>query len=316
MKVYRVTHPSELKERPAPASVALGNFDGVHRGHQAVIAKAMQQAALLGLRSAVMTFNPHPKEVLGLVQAPAYLTPLPDKLEMLAGMGLDAAYVVQFTPALSKLTPAEFIEQYIVGLNIKQVVTGFDFRFGHKGAGDIHTLARWSREKADFAFEVVSKIEQENHKISSSRIRSLLKAGEVSKVRDLLSRPYRITGLVVHGDKRGRTIGFPTANIAPAYPYVIPRYGVYAVYVVRGKHRYPGVVNVGKKPTFLQGDHPVSIEVHLLDFNGDLYGETLAIEFIDFLRSERKFESIEALRTQIESDIRRAHSILLGSTNV
>ncbi|MDQ0337308.1 riboflavin kinase/FMN adenylyltransferase [Caldalkalibacillus uzonensis] len=316
MRVYQITHPSDLKEKPAPASVALGNFDGVHLGHQAVIRQAVRRADEQGICSAVMTFYPHPKEVLGLVKMPAYLTPLPDKLDVLAGLGLDAAYVVQFTPALSMLSPAQFIEQYIVGLNIKQVVTGFDFHFGHKGAGDIHTLERWSGEQADFAVDVVPKVKQDEQKISSSLIRSLLNEGDVAQVRALLGRSYHIAGKVVHGDKRGRTIGFPTANLEPLYPYVIPRYGVYAVYATCGQERYPGVANVGRKPTFQQAEAQISIEVYLFGFNGDLYGETLTVEFIDFLRPERKFESASALQTQIKCDVQKAQSILMDSTNI
>jgi riboflavin kinase/FMN adenylyltransferase len=230
-------------------------------------------------------------------------------------MGIDLAYVVHFTPDLSRLSPEKFIEHFILRLNIKQVVTGFDFRFGQQGKGNVETLTQWSNQYGDFLFHCVHKIKLDEEKISSTRVRSLLEKGEVTQVIQLLGRPYRITGKVVTGERRGRTIGFPTANLSLEHPYVVPKLGVYAVQAILNGRQIPGVVNIGRKPTFHPAGQTVSIEAHLFDFCGDIYGELLSLDFIHFLREERKFPSTESLQEQINRDVLRAKQIIMDSTN-
>lgn len=309
MKVYHLAYPVQINEMEA-SGVAIGNFDGVHKGHQKVIREAIQMAGQHGLASGVMTFHPHPKEVLGELSQSLYLTPLPDKLALFEELGVDLALVVQFTLPFSQLSPEQFIEHYIVGLNIKQVVTGFDFCFGQKGRGNVETLAQWSKERGDFTYHCVPIISINEEKVGSSQVRLLLSLGDVSGASQLLGRPYRIKGKVVEGEQRGRTIGFPTANLSLLHPYVLPRQGVYAVYVHHKGSRFPGVINIGTKPTFHKSKSSVTLEVHLLDFHGDLYGETLSVDFIRFLREERSFPSIEELIRQIEQDVHLAKKIL------
>jgi len=314
MKVYHLSYPIQPQSMPA-SSIAIGNFDGIHKGHQMVIGEAKRLADRLGLASGVMTFHPHPKEVLGQVTTSSYLTPLPDKLSILEKMDLDLAFIVQFTPELSKLSPEQFIEHFIACLNVKQVVTGFDFRFGQQGKGNVETLLRWSKEKGDFLFHYISKIELKDEKISSTRVRRLLGQGDVYQVMQLLGRPYRITGQVVTGERRGRTIGFPTANLSLCHPYVIPKRGVYAIYAQVGGRQIPGVVNIGKKPTFPPSGQEISIEAHLFNFAGDLYGKMISLDFIRYLRDEQRFSSIDSLIKQINLDIAEAKQVLKGSTN-
>ena len=309
MKVYHLSYPVQLNNLE-PSCVAIGNFDGVHKGHQRVIQEAIRVARQNHLASGVMTFHPHPKEVLGVIRESEYLTPLPDKLALFEGIGVDLALVVQFTLPFSQLSPEQFIQQFIVNLNIKHVVTGFDFCFGQKGRGNVDTLAKWSGERGDFTYHRVAQISLGEEKISSSRVRSLLSQGDVSGVCQLLGRPYRIKGKVVEGEQRGRTIGFPTANLSLLQPYALPRQGVYAVYVHHQGRLFPGVINIGTKPTFHQTEKMVTLEVHLLDFNGNLYGETLSVDFIRFLRQERAFASVKELCHQIEQDVHLAKKIL------
>lgn len=314
MKVYHFSYPIHLQSLPN-SSIAIGNFDGIHKGHQMVIQEAMQVASRSKLASGVMTFHPHPKEVLGDSSSFSYITPLPDKLAILENMGLDLAYIVQFTPELSQLSPEQFIEHFIARLNVKHVVTGFDFRFGRQGKGNVDTLYKWSRESGDFLFNYISKVELNDEKISSTRVRRLLDEGDVTQVRQLLGRPYRITGRVVAGEERGRTIGFPTANLSLVNHYVIPKLGVYAISADVEGQKIPGVVNIGKKPTFHPTGQEISIEAHLFNFSGDLYGTMISLDFIHFLREERKFSSIDALIDQINQDIAVAKQVLKGSTN-
>lgn len=303
MEIIHIQHPHQLyKLRPA-SSVAFGNFDGLHLGHQEVIQQAVEFAKKEGLQAGVMTFYPHPKEVLGKVQNSTYLTPLPDKLKQIEELGVDFTMVVEFTPTFANLTPQEFIEQYIVGLHIKQVITGFDFCFGHRGQGTTTHLQQWSDEHQDFHVHVLSSIDEENQKVSSSRMRKLLREGEVEEVFPLLNHYYQIQGPVIHGEKRGRTIGFPTANVAPKESYVLPKQGVYAVWIKWKEQAYPGVLNLGMKPTFHTNLPSPTLEVHLFDFDQDLYGEEIIIQFVSMIREERRFDSIELLKYQIEQDI-------------
>lgn len=314
MDVIHIEHPytcnNHTTEQQA-LSVAFGNFDGIHLGHQEVISRAVQLAEQFSLTPGVMTFHPHPKEVLGSKEKVTYLTPLQDKLKLLERMGIQKTFIVNFTKEFAQLQPEEFIQQYIVNLNLKQVITGFDFCFGNRGSGTTETLANWATKTKDFQVHVISSIDDQYGKISSSRIRKLLQQGELKQVQQLLRRNYSISGQVVDGEKRGRKIGFPTANIRLKDPYVIPKVGVYAVEVTRGKERLSGVLNIGLKPTFHSNlSREPTIEVHIFDFNSTIYEEELTIHFIAYLREEQRFTSLEQLKAQINKDIHLAKKIL------
>lgn len=308
MEVISIKHPHQfLKEEFFPMALALGYFDGVHLGHQKVILSAKEIADQNHLKSAVMTFDPHPSVVLGRsVQHVEYITPLPDKIKLLSELGIDYLFVVHFTAELASLLPQEFVDQYIIGLNVKHVVAGFDFTYGRMGKGSMETLTFHSR--GEFTHTTISKLATDyNEKISSTLIRKVISQGKMDILPDLLGRYYTTEGIVVHGDKRGRTIGFPTANVKLNEKYLYPPLGVFAVRVCVGGKWYEGVCNVGFKPTFNQekSDKPI-VEVHIFDFNEEIYGENIVVEWHRYLRSEQKFSGIEALVSQIELDKQNA----------
>lgn len=281
--------------------MALGYFDGVHRGHQKVILEAKKHAKEKGLQSAVMTFDPHPSVVLrknvGRVQ---YITPLAAKIKIIEDLGVDYLFIVNFTADFANLLPQEFIDQFVIDLNVKHVVAGFDFSYGRMGKGTMETLPFHSREK--FTFTVVEKFTCGDEKVSSTRIRQYIKEGKTAELPELLGRYYLTTGFVIHGDKRGRTIGFPTANVETNEDYILPPLGVYAVKIKIGEHWYQGVCNVGYKPTFNKEALRVSVEVHVFDFTKYIYDEFVIIEWHQYLRKEQKFSGIEELVSQIERD--------------
>ncbi|MEH7335582.1 bifunctional riboflavin kinase/FAD synthetase [Neobacillus drentensis] len=302
MEVKKLSFPFNLKKHDyPPLAMALGYFDGVHRGHQQVILEAKKQAEDKGFQSAVMTFDPHPSVVLGKgEQHVQYITPLSEKIKIIEGLGIDYLFIVHFTAEFANLLPQEFIDQFVIGLNVKHVVAGFDFSYGRMGKGTMETLPFHSRE--EFSYTIVPKFSEGNEKVSSTRIRKMLKEGNMEDLPNLLGRFYTTSGIVIHGDKRGRTIGFPTANIGVNEEYIIPPLGVYAVRM-KVKHLwFNGVCNVGYKPTFNKESLRVSVEVHLFDFNQEIYGEEVVIEWHPYLRKEQKFSGIEELVTQIERD--------------
>jgi riboflavin kinase/FMN adenylyltransferase len=302
MDTIYLHHPIEantLKKRPIV--LALGYFDGVHIGHKKVIETACRQAAKLGVEAAVMTFHPHPKEVLRKEAHPMpYLTPLPLKEKKIAELGVDTLYVVNFTKEFASLTPQQFVDDYIISLDAVHVVAGFDFTYGSLGKGTMETLVFHSRNKFDQT--TVSKVEQGDIKISSTKIRELIEEGSVEKIPAYLGEPYYVLGEVVDGDKRGRTIGFPTANVAAIDRMKIPKTGVYAVrFQVKGDW-YNGVCNIGYKPTFNQERKEPTIEVNIFEFNQDIYGEQAVVVFERRIRAEKKFNEINELISQIKKD--------------
>ncbi|WP_416150906.1 bifunctional riboflavin kinase/FAD synthetase [Salipaludibacillus sp. HK11] len=310
MEIIRLKHPHPPLKLPSTA-VALGFFDGVHRGHQKVIEVAKEEAMKRNHQSAVMTFFPHPKEVLRKEEANniEYLSPLPEKIQLIESLGVDYLFIVSFDRHFADLSPQQFVDQYLIDLNVKHVVAGFDYSYGRLGKGTMETLPFHSRD--EIMQTTVGKVSQDNEKISSTEIRSALALGNMDKVNQFLGRNFIVEGQVEHGEKRGRTIGFPTANIKPVERTVVPAVGVYFVYLnVNGK-KLPGVCNVGYKPTFHDDvpDRP-TIEVHVLDFHGDLYDENVFVSFVSRIRGERKFDSIEALKQQINEDIKRACEFL------
>ncbi|WP_036769273.1 bifunctional riboflavin kinase/FAD synthetase [Pontibacillus halophilus] len=304
METITLQYPHNLQRENLPETVlAVGYFDGVHKGHQKVIQTAIEQARLEGKESAVMTFDPHPSIVLKRKEQHVQLiTPLNEKVRLLKELGVDRVYVVTFNEDLAALLPQEFVDHFFIGLHVTHVVAGFDFSYGRMGKGNMETLPFHSREQLQQT--TVQKVMSDEEKISSSLIRYHLKEGDISYVKDLLGRPYTNRGVVVKGDQRGRTIGFPTANIDVHKDYLIPKVGVYAVRIHIGDKIYNGMANVGYKPTFYEDEKKLSVEVYIFDFQGDLYGEELSVEWHAFIRNETKFNGVEQLVQQLKADER------------
>lgn len=303
MKTIEMIHPIENCYQHEPCALAIGFFDGIHLGHKKVIDTMINIAEDKNLKKAVMTFDPHPSVVLNPEkQRTDYLTPMHEKKRILASMGIDYLFIVPFTSSLAKMEEHDFIQDYFTKNNVKEVVAGFDFTYGKFGKGNMLKL---EADKDGFNVTTVEKHALHDEKISTTLIRTDLKNGNIKSANAQLGRPYKITGLVVQGEKRGRTIGFPTANVEPNENFVLPRLGVYAVTLKidqTGKV-YKGVCNVGVKPTFHDPDkQQVSIEVNIFDFNQSIYGERVEIEWHDFLRAEQKFDGIDSLIAQINHD--------------
>lgn len=289
--------------------IAIGDFDGVHLGHQDVILTAKAQAEKYSCSMAIMTFDPHPREVLGQMKYSRYLAPLQKRLELFRQLAVDTVYIVRFDPKLAAVSPQDFVRHMLARLNIHTIVVGFDFTFGYKGQGTVETLREMCGSKLDVL--VVKPFNLHGEKVSSTLIREHLHLGRLEQVKRLTGRDYFITGTVIHGDERGREIGFPTANVHLNEPYVLPRQGVYSVDVTVGQRqmKYRGVMNLGVRPTFYEEeDMEPTLEVHLLDFTENLYGKLIKIEFLQYLRPEEKFDSVEELIMQIRKDIDHARS--------
>jgi riboflavin kinase / FMN adenylyltransferase len=306
LEVIKLEFPLNIdKTQIPPLSMALGYFDGVHLGHQKVILEAKKQANQKGLRSAVMTFDPHPSVVLGKNEKHVqYITPLAEKINLIEELGIDYLFIVNFTAEFANLLPQEFIDQYVIELNVKHIVAGFDFSYGRMGKGTMEILPFHSREK--FTFTIVDKFTSGEEKVSSTRIRQYIKNGRTAELPELLGRFYTTAGIVVHGDKRGRTIGFPTANVDIIDEFILPPLGVYAVKIKIGEDWYEGVCNVGYKPTFNKDALKVSVEAHIFNFKKDIYGSEVTIEWHQYLRKEQKFSGIDELVTQIQRDKQNA----------
>jgi riboflavin kinase/FMN adenylyltransferase len=295
-----------LPDRGTQSSVmALGNFDGIHIGHQQLIGRAVELAGQLGVPASVLTFYPHPRQVLGNSQAHAnLLTPYDEKMRVLERFGVQVVYVVQFTLDFAALTAEEFVFGFLSRLNPQGIVVGFDYAFGRGGKSDASQLKELAAE-AGIPVEIIGAVNRYGEKVSSTLIREKLSYGDARLVCELLGRPYAIVGTVVHGEKRGRLLGFPTANIDPLDSFALPKNGVYAVRVWVQNEWHAAVLNIGTKPTF-HDQAKRTLEAHLLDFSGDLYGEAIRVEFLDFLRDEKKFFSVEELVAQIRSDVQEA----------
>lgn len=304
MKVIQLSYPQQITtdEVAGAYSLALGFFDGVHRGHQAVINAAKKTAERSNTKLAVMTFDPHPSIVLGQSKEKVfYITPLKQKIAILESLGVDTLFVVRFTSDFAQLSPAEFIQLFVKDLGVKHVTAGFDYTFGKKGQGNMDIMPELCGES--ISVTVVEKQLEESDKISSTRIRQLLLKGDMENVHELLGRPYRTPGVVVHGDKRGRTIGFPTANVQAADGSFIPANGVYVVKIRVQNEWFVGVCNIGFKPTFKNPDEKnLSIEVHIVDFDKNIYGEEVEIDWYKWVRAEQKFNGIEELVAQLSKD--------------
>lgn len=311
MKVIEVAHPIQDNQYITEAvAMAFGFFDGMHKGHAKVFETLDAKAKSQNLKKAVMTFDPHPSVVLNpKLKRTDYLTPIQDKVEILESYGIDYCIVINFSSKFAEVTAEEFIQDYIIKNNVKEVIAGFDFTFGRFGKGNMMILD----EMSEFNTTVVSKQEIESEKISTTDIRKSLKTGDLQKANEELGYRYRIKGTVVQGEKRGRTIGFPTANVQPRGDYVLPKNGVYAVSMEIGvnKETYRGVANVGVKPTFHDPSKAqVVIEVNLFDFSENIYGERVTVYWHHYLRPEIKFDGIDPLVEQMNKDKEKAKYLL------
>lgn len=275
----------------------IGFFDGVHLGHQALLDKTIEIAKDKGLKSAMITFFPHPSSVLQHKQV-MYLTPNALKQSILDAYGLDYLIIVNFTTEFSKQSGTAFIEETLCHLPLKHLIVGFDFRFGYQGKGDVQLL---TQSQSCFEVSVIEQISDQHNKISSTLIKSLISNGEVEIAHQYLSRPHQVRGQVIKGNQRGRTIGYPTANIDVFEDVVIPAKGVYIATVTIDSHVYQSMVNIGHNPTF-NAKYNVSIEAFILDFNETIYGKTITIHFLKRIRDEKKFDSIQELIAQLDKD--------------
>lgn len=294
MQVFR--HIPTMRQQPC--ALAIGNFDGMHLGHQALLKKLTETAKALNLTSAVMTFEPHPREFFAPESAPPRLSSLREKLEHFADAGVDNTYVCRFNRRFAKVTPQEFMQNILRdALNAQAILVGEDFRFGAMRAGSILDFI-----EAKFNLISLPQVNLDAARVSSTRVRTALAAGNLQEAASLLNRPYSMSGKVVHGAKRGRQLGFPTANIHMRHERPALT-GVYAV-KLDGMN---SVANLGVRPT-IAGVPKLLLEVHVLDFNGDLYGKHMHVEFLHKIRDEHKFEGLDALKAQIALDIKVARN--------
>ena len=311
MQVIRDNQPNNNSKRSV---VTIGAYDGVHRGHQAVIGQVRKEAQQLDCQSVVVTFDKHPASVVRPASAPKLLTDLDQKLELLQQTGIDATLIVEFNRERSTEDPALFVKRVLVDtLRARVVVVGEDFHFGFNRGGNVAMLRELGKQ-FDFQVEPVKLIARPDgveEPVSSTSIRRALAGGQVEIATNLLGRAYEMRGVVVNGDKRGRSIGFPTANVEVPNAMCLPADGVYA-----GRFRcddgsvHACAINLGRRPTFFEhADHSL-LEAHLLDFSGDLYGQKVSVTFEHFLRSERKFDGLEAIKTQLQLDVAAARLAL------
>jgi riboflavin kinase / FMN adenylyltransferase len=311
-KSFRVVRDSAPDDALRGAVVAIGNFDGVHRGHRAVIAVALEQARALGRPAAALTFEPHPRAFFNPGEPLFRLTDEAAKLRLLASTGLDGAIVLTFDATLASLTADEFVARILVErLAVSGAVIGFNFHFGMNRAGSPDFLIAEGKKRG-FTVDVVPRFEDNGRPVSSGPIRDALAAGRPGEAAELLGYPWFVSGKVIDGDKRGRELGFPTANLRLDAGCGL-RHGIYAVRIGVGEHRYDGVASFGRRPMYDTG--AVLLEVFLFDFSGDLYGQNLDVAFIDWIREELMFDSAAALIAQMKDDSRRARELLTRSGN-
>jgi riboflavin kinase/FMN adenylyltransferase len=288
--------------------VTIGVFDGVHRGHQQIIGRAVERARALGLPAVVLTFDPHPLEVVRPGSHPPMLTSQRYRAELMEDLGVDVVCVLPFTIDFSRKTAEEFVHDVLVErLHVAEVIVGENFRYGNKGTGDVATLARDGR-RFGFGVEGAPLVGRDAESYwSSTYVRSCVQAGDVEQATRALGREHRIEGVVVRGDQRGREMGYPTANLDPLPWSAVPADGIYAGHLVRGAQHLPAAISIGTNPTFA-GDER-RIEAFVLDFTGDLYGERVGLSFSQRLRETLRFDSMEALMEQMALDVERTREI-------
>jgi len=301
-------NPEDIKDIIAGSCVTIGNFDGVHKGHQKLISLACARAEARGLVSVVVTFDPHPLRVLRDDRNPPFITLTQQKLELISQYGPQVCLLLHFTMDMAKLSPEEFVQKYLLDtLNMKEMIIGYDYHLGKGRAGNFETLSALGQKKG-FTVDRLDPVSVDGAVVSSTRIRDLVQAGHVWAARPLLGRFYQVRGEVVHGMNRGgRLLGFPTANLK-LVDELFPKPGVYAIWVEVDNDVYQGVANIGKNPTF--DNDALSVEAHLLDFKGDLYGREIQAHFVQRIRDEKKFSGIDELKERIGKDIELGRQIL------
>ena len=296
--------------------VAIGTFDGVHIGHQAIIGRAIERARERGLQSMVLTFEPNPLAILRPELAPKVLTEPAFKAQLIEALGADALLVVPFTQAFSRIRADRFAEMLgSAPLSAESVVVGANFRFGQGGSGTVAYLQRLGRARGLIVESPGTVMSADGKPVSSTRVRRLIAQGQVADVAPLLGRPHSVEGMVVPGEQRGREMGLPTANVSVPPEVALPARGVYAGRVVLAGGRYPAAINLGYSPTFTDGDDPpLRLEAFILDYEGgDLYGQRIRVEFLDRLRDERRFPTPAELVAQVQEDIDRTREVASGA---
>jgi riboflavin kinase / FMN adenylyltransferase len=310
MKVFRSLHFQEQFRSPI---LTIGNYDGIHVGHRRIIELVKERAASIDGTSMLMTFDPHPLQVLRPDQELPSITPLSKKIELINETGIDVLIIVPFTQEFGLMEAEDYIKRILVDhLKVKGVIIGYDFRFGRGGRGDVALLKAYGSE-CGFSVDVVEQISIEDEKVGSNRIRLLVRNGDVAGANRLLGRPYALGGQVVSGMSRGREIGFPTVNLRTDHN-LVPGNGVYVTQVEFGDRKYGSVTNIGYNPTF--GNTERTIETFILDFQGSLYGETITLHFMRRIRDEAKFESVQALVQRITADVAEAKEYFKNQIDV
>ncbi len=286
----------EIRKQKNPVVACIGYFDGMHKGHQALVNATLEKAKELGVESGLITFDPDPWVTLRDAKDVKHITPLQQRINIAVELGIKNIFILNFTKEMAALSPVDFIK-VLDSCNIKALICGFDYHYGQFGKGDIESLKR----DADFEVIVIDAVSDSEGKISSTRITNLIEEGEVHKAEELLGYAYRVEGYVVHGNAKGRTIGYPTANVSVPSEYLEPKSGVYACFALIDGKKYKAMVNIGHNPTFNYTE-TMSLEAYILDFSGDLYDKRLKISFKYYLRPEKKFKYIGNLKMQLEQD--------------
>lgn len=299
MKVVYLNASSKILPIKQGLVLALGYFDGLHLAHQKLINKTISIAKENNYKSGLMTFHPNPKYFLGRQKIVDLLTPHNMKIDLLDKMGINYLFVIKFEEDVAKLSHEKFVKKFILSLNVKNVISGFDYNYGYKGKGNINTLVKDGNNSFDLT--ILDEIKIKGNKISSSRIRDYIINGNVYEAAKLLGRHYTTEGIVIHGFKRGRELGFPTANISTIDNYLLPANGVYIVNVKIYNEEYLGMCNIGYNPTFTNNNNK-SVEVHILNFDKEIYNEKIVIYWIKKIRDEKKFKDLEELVCQLNYD--------------
>ena len=310
MEILRVRE--KIYQKFSSPSVAIGNFDGVHLGHREILSRTVKSAHDRGKEAVVYTFDPHPRIVLNKVQDVPRINTEAEREQILEELGIDILILAEFTPEYASQTPEQFVENTLVeGLGVRSLFVGENYRFG-KGRSGTAVMLKKTGHELGFTVHVVPSVKVDEVVVSSSEIRKLLLSGEIRRANELLGRPFKIAGKVIHGHSRGKKLGFPTANIKPE-PKLCPPDGVYAVYCILDddkKNLRPGVMNIGWNPTFK--DRRVSYEAHIMDLDRDLYGQRIEMQIIDRIRAEMTFGNVEELKEQIRKDIKYSREIFSG----
>jgi len=304
MRIIRDLHQANIE---GETILTIGAFDGLHLGHQELLKRLMRRARQTERFSGVVTFDPLPRAILAPASNAICLTTTEEKIELLEQWGLDLLVILPFTLELAHTSARDFVQTLCEHLHMTELWVGWDFALGRGREGDVPTLKKLSKAMG-FHVHVITPVSDGEVVVSSTQIRNLLSAGRVREAAEMLRRYHQLRGLVVPGTGRGKQLGFPTANLEVPQHCAVPASGVYAVYATIGSKRYPAAVNIGFRPTFGAGER--SVEVHLLDFSGDLYGEEISVQFVERLREECRFPDADTLRRQIEKDIVRVREIL------